>query len=201
MDGVFKARGRSRRNSQEVTNSYHYRVELFYTVVDMQLLELNNRFDEVNMELLLCVACLSPCDSFVAFDKKKLMRLAEFYPSDFSIVDLHRLDTQLETYILDMRSAIEFERLKSISDLSKKLVKTKRHKVYPLVYLLINLALILPVATASVERAFSAMKIVKTRLRNRMGDSWMNDCLVTYIEKDIFRTVDNEKILQRYQKK
>ena len=53
MDGVFKARVRSRRNSQEVTNSYHYRVELFYTVVDMQLLELNNRFDEVNMELLL----------------------------------------------------------------------------------------------------------------------------------------------------
>ena len=44
------------------------------------------------------------------------------------------------------------------------------------------------------------MKIVKTRLRNRMGDSWMNDCMVTYIEKDIFRTVDNEKILQRYQK-
>ena len=33
--------------------------------------------------------------------------------------------------------------------------------VYPLVYLLITLALILPVAIATVERAFSAMKIIK----------------------------------------
>ena len=54
-------------------------------------------------------------------------------------------------------------------------------------------------ATTSVERAFSAMKIVKNRLRNRMGDSLMNDCLITYIEKDVFEMVDNEAIIQRFQ--
>jgi hypothetical protein len=41
-----------------------------------------------------------------------------------------------------------------------------------LVYRLIELALILPVATATVERAFSAMKIIKTELRNKMGNCW-----------------------------
>jgi len=41
---------------------------------------------------------------------------------------------------------------------------------YPLVYRLIELTLILPVATATVERIFSAMSIVKTDLRNKMGD-------------------------------
>ena len=39
-----------------------------------------------------------------------------------------------------------------------------------MVYRLVELALLLPVATASVERVFSAMKAVKTDLRNRMGD-------------------------------
>nr|XP_027090302.1 uncharacterized protein LOC113711337 [Coffea arabica] len=62
------------------------------------------------------------------------------------------------------------------------------------------LALVLPVATASVERVFSAMNIVKTDLRNKMGDEWMNDCLVVYIEKDIFATIENEQILQRFQR-
>jgi hypothetical protein len=38
-----------------------------------------------------------------------------------------------------------------------KLVQTNRHYVYGLVYLLLKLVLILPVATASVEIAFSAM--------------------------------------------
>ncbi|KAL7230409.1 hypothetical protein ACSBR2_008819 [Camellia fascicularis] len=57
-----------------------------------------------------------------------------------------------------------------IGDLTRKLVETKKDIVYPLVYLLVKLALILPVATATVERAFSAMKFIKNRLRNRMGD-------------------------------
>jgi hypothetical protein len=48
-----------------------------------------------------------------------------------------------------------------------KLVENKAHLPFPLVYRIIELALILPVATASIERAFSAMNIIKTDLRNR----------------------------------
>ena len=62
-----------------------------------------------------------------------------------------------------------------------------------------TLALILPVATITVERAFSAMNIIKNRLHNRIGDQWMNDCLVTYIEKNIFKTIEYEKIMQLFQ--
>jgi hypothetical protein len=59
--------------------------------------------------------------------------------------------------------------------------------------------LILPVATAIVERAFSTMNIVKNCLHNRMEDQWMNYCLITYIEKDIFKAISNEEIMQRFQ--
>ncbi|KDO42414.1 hypothetical protein CISIN_1g042881mg, partial [Citrus sinensis] len=65
--------------------------------------------------------------------------------------------------------------------------------------LLITLALTLPVATASIERAFSAMNILKNRLRSRMEEQWMNDSLVVYIEKDLFNNIDNEVVMQRYQ--
>ena len=44
MDETFVVSGRLRRNTQQKTNLHHYRVELFYTVIDMQLQELNNRF-------------------------------------------------------------------------------------------------------------------------------------------------------------
>lgn len=49
MDAQFVSQGRSRRNAQELTNLHHC-VELLYTVIDMQLQELNNRFNETNME-------------------------------------------------------------------------------------------------------------------------------------------------------
>lgn len=199
MDDIYVVRGRARRNAQHHTNMHHYKVELFYWVIDKQLQELNDRFTEVNTELLLCMACLNPRNSFSAFDKDKLIRLAQFYSLEFSEVELMALDNQLETYIIDVRSDDEFLEVNGINGLAKKLVQTKKNIVYPLVYLLVKLALILPVATATVERAFSAMNIIKNRLRNRMGDQWMNDCLITYIEKDMFATIDNEKVIQRFQ--
>ncbi|XP_025630197.1 uncharacterized protein [Arachis hypogaea] len=151
-------------------------ISIFSSVIEV--LELNNRFTEVNTELLLCIACLNPSDSFFAFDKEKLLRLAEFYPHEFSSTQLLALDSQLENFILDMRLDDQFSNINGISGLSQKLVETKKHVVYPLVFLLLKLALILPVATASVERTFSTMNIIKSRLRNRMGDEWLNDCLV-----------------------
>jgi hypothetical protein len=74
------------------------------------------------------------------------------------------------------------------------LVRTKKDVAYPLVYSLVTLSLILLVVTSTVERAFLAMTIVKNHLRNRMGDQWMNDYLIPNIEKDIFKTINNEKI-------
>jgi hypothetical protein len=65
--------------------------------------------------------------------------------------------------------------------------------------MLIKLSSLLPVATATVERVFSVMHVVKSRLRNRMGDKWMNDNLVVYIEKNIFDEIDNEVIMKRFQ--
>ena len=79
------------------------------------------------------------------------------------------------------------------------MVETKKHIVYILVYLFVTLALVLPVAIATVERTFSVVNIVKNRLRNWMGDQWMNNHLLVYIEKDIFDTIDNETIMQHFQ--
>ena len=79
------------------------------------------------------------------------------------------------------------------------MVEMQKNVSYPLVYSLVTLTLILPVATAIVEIAFSAMNIIKNWLRNRIGDQWINNCLVTYIEKDIFKTIECKEIMQRFQ--
>lgn len=144
------------------------------------------------------MSCLHPLNNFYAFDKMKLIELAHFYPNDFSMRELPVLETELECYILDLRSDQEFSQLTRMGDLTEALVAKRKDILYPLVYKLIKVALILLVAIASVERAFSAMKIVKTPSRNRMGDQWMNDNLVTYIEKDVFKCVTNETIMRRF---
>ena len=161
MVEIFVVSGRSRRNTQQNTNLHHYHVELFYTVIDLQLQELNNCFSEANTDLLLCMACLNPRDSFVAFDKENLIRLAKFYPSDFLGTNILALNYQLQNYIFDIRNNDFFLELQGVSELDEKLVNTRKHETYPLVYLLVKLALTLPITTATVERSFLAMEIYK----------------------------------------
>jgi len=116
MDDMYQLR--SRRKTQRMKNSQNYRLELYYTVIDMQLQELNSRFNEVNSELLLCVACLSPDDLLATINKDNILRLTQFYPNGFSAVQLITLDNQLEAYIIDMRSSEEFAIFRGIGQLA-----------------------------------------------------------------------------------
>ena len=65
-----------------------------------------------------------------------------------------------------MHSNNQFFEIMGVSELTKKLIQLKKHHVYLLIYLLVKLTLLLPVATVIVKRLFSAMKIMKTQLRN-----------------------------------
>ena len=92
-----------------------------------------------------------------------------------------------------------FLEFQGVSELAEKLMNTRKHETYPLVYLLVKLVLTLLVATATVKRSFSAMKYINNKLRNQMEDQWMNDCLITYIERDVPCNIENETIMQRFQ--
>jgi hypothetical protein len=63
---------------------------------------------------------------------------------------------------------------------------------------LLKLVLLLSVATTSVERVFSAMTFVKNKLRNKMWNSLLDDCLVTFVERDIFLQVDEDDIINTF---
>ncbi|XP_058748655.1 uncharacterized protein LOC131621639 [Vicia villosa] len=152
MDEEIPVRGRSMAEGRTITNLHHYRAEIFYVAIDKICLEIDHRFSEGSNVILDCISCLDPKNSFSKFDVDKLARLADIYDADFSDNDRGTIRDQLETYVLQM-------------------VQTEKHLVFPLVYKLIELALILPVSTASVERAFSAMKIIKSKLRNKINDT------------------------------
>ncbi|CAH9118732.1 unnamed protein product [Cuscuta europaea] len=179
---------------------YHYfHVDIFLEVIDRRIQEMNNRFTESSSELLMCIASLSPKNPFSNFDVKRLLRLANLYPDDFSSREKFELNEQLRMFITFVKSSPRFSGLQSIEDLAKTLVETEWHTTYKLVYRLIQLALVLPVTTATVERSFSTMKFIKNDLRNKIGEEYLTDCLVCYIEKDVFVKIENEVIMRRFQ--
>ena len=149
------------RQKTNKTNLQHYRVECLNSVIDWQLQEFDDRFNEVNSALLGHMASFNPNDGFVAFNLDSLVKLAEFYPDDFDSRKLDDLDPELCTYIDDVRADERFTNLDGIADLAKLMVETNKHITFSLVYHLLKLVPILPVAIASVQSCFSTMNVVK----------------------------------------
>jgi hypothetical protein len=199
MDTFYRHVGRDRRFFIKIKNLHRYRVDMFLSVIGRQLQELDDRFDEVNTELLIYMAAFSPLNSFPAFDKEKLIKLVGFYLNDFTSLELLHLPAQLNLYITDMCNDERFANVRSLAELSIKLVEHDKIGRHEVVYELLKLVLVLPVATASVERVFSVMNYVKNKLRNKIGDQYLNDCLVTFIEREFFLQVKDKDIINRFQ--
>ncbi|XP_030505774.2 uncharacterized protein LOC115720739 [Cannabis sativa] len=138
-------RGRSRGQQDAITVEHYYRVDLFNAVIDFQLQELNNKFNDSTMELLILSSALDPREMHTSFRIDDICKLVQkFYPKDF---------TEYEMW----------------------LVKTRKAEIFSIVYKVINLIPTLPVSTATIERSFSAMNIVKTTLCNKMEDEFLSD--------------------------
>ncbi|XP_025692769.1 uncharacterized protein [Arachis hypogaea] len=67
MGASFSDIIRSRRKKDIVTVEHHYRVDIFTSVIDFQLKELNSRFSEQATEFLILSTSLDPKDAFKLF--------------------------------------------------------------------------------------------------------------------------------------
>ncbi|KAK9690797.1 hypothetical protein RND81_09G154700 [Saponaria officinalis] len=111
------------------------------------------------------------------------------------------LKSQLNLFLLEIKEHPQLDSLKSISDLCRWLAETEKGEIYYLIDRLVRLVLTLPVSTATAERAFSAMKLIKTALRNRMEDDYLTDSLIVYVEKGIAKEFDIDSIIDEFASK
>ena len=82
MKAQYIPNGRSKRFVQQVSYLHHFRADVFIKVIDLLFQELDNRFDEVNIELIKRIACFNPKDGY-SFKEENVLKLVTFYPSDF----------------------------------------------------------------------------------------------------------------------
>lgn len=71
--------------------------------------------------------------------------------------------------------------------------------VFPNLYQVIQIGVTLPISSASTERSFSKLKIVKTRLRSTMTQNKLEDLLIISYESDI--SVQTENVVNNFAKR
>nr|XP_016512636.1 PREDICTED: uncharacterized protein LOC107829688 [Nicotiana tabacum] len=99
--------GISRRKVVNHTTLDHYRVDVFFKIIDWQLQELNDSFSEGTNDLFQGVACLNPVVSFSNFDIRKMVKMDKLYPDDFDEFSLGVLENELANNIIDVRDIDE----------------------------------------------------------------------------------------------
>ncbi|CAN0926228.1 hypothetical protein LINGRAHAP2_LOCUS35221 [Linum grandiflorum] len=63
-----------------------------------------------------------------------------------------------------------------------------------------RLLLTLPVSTTTTGRSFSAMKFLKTDLRNQMSDEFLEDCLTIFFEREYVFDLDDDSMIDEFAK-
>jgi hypothetical protein len=75
------------------------------------------------------------------------------------------------------------------------MVQIRKIHIYALLYQILKLVLVLPVATTTVWRCFSAMKLVKAYLSNKIGDNHLSYGLICYVKEGIIKKVINDALI------
>uniref|UniRef100_A0A3Q2GG60 HAT C-terminal dimerisation domain-containing protein n=1 Tax=Cyprinodon variegatus TaxID=28743 RepID=A0A3Q2GG60_CYPVA len=129
--------------------------------------------------------------------------------------NLHLMNTESEKDIFTsykddlpsgstFRQEVKLWRAKWSSSVEKpsslpEILKITNMKCYPNIYRILHLLSVTPVTSASVERANSGLKAVKTLLRSTMGQERFVALLLLYVHKDI--RLDMNKIIDIFAQK
>jgi len=193
--------GHAHRQSDHFTKELYFRVKIFRATIDTQLQELDYRFNEKVMDLLSTSATLIPKNGFRSFKASTICELAKkYYPADFDQQDISGFEQQLKHFVVDATSSKELKCVATLTELCQCLIETKRHTIYNLIDRLVRLLVTLPVSTASAERAFSILKITKTRLRNKMEDEFLANSLLVNIEGELSDKWSYDDIISEFKK-
>lgn len=116
-----------------------------------------------------------PASKFRSFKADDICEMVKkYYPADFTQQEIYGLvEQQLKHFVVDASNDEELKNVSTLTKLCRCLVESGRHSIYNLIDRLLRLLVTLPVSTTSAEWAFSALKIVKTRLRNKMEDDFL----------------------------
>lgn len=82
--------------------------KVFNTVLDMQIQEFGNRFNEVSTTLVESMSGLNPCNGFSKFDISKIVAFSEMYPDDFNMNDSGCILGELKVFYHSVKEMLDF---------------------------------------------------------------------------------------------
>jgi len=164
-----------------------FKVIIYYPVMDCLLAELERRFASDTCDVLKAMQALNPSSENFG-DVSCVEKFAAAYAADVS--DLSHELPQAKRLLERMPSEDRPQTLLSFVSY------IQRYKeAFPELYTLGVISICLPVSTATCERSFSALRHIKTWVRNSISNPKLNSVALLGIERDRTLSLDTEKVI------
>ena len=171
-----------------------YRTSVFIVLIDCILSEINKRFGGLQNSFFSAVQALLPTSEYFMCSSI-IQPLFDHYRTLFP----HNSDTELSAELMHVKTV-----LRNVAPAAKTMVDVARalkplEAAFPRLSFLLQLALTLPVSTASCERTFSCIEHVKTYLRTTMTSERLNGLALMTIENELTRDDDfGDNVVQKF---
>lgn len=170
-----------------------YRVEFYYDIVDVILEQIDHRFSQSTQQLLKSFSCLAPevlLNS--SYDpSSELNYLCTFY--EIPVDTMAKLYSE---YCLFRNARVDLlKESKTILQVLQILSTTGFHRVYPLLYRLYRIFVTLPITSASCERCFSKLTIVKNKLRSTSTQDRLESLMILFTENDLTQIINFSDVI------
>ncbi|KAL4121570.1 hypothetical protein QTP88_014057 [Uroleucon formosanum] len=184
---MFKWPKRKRREPQQLKNF----VVFSSTGAEYESTQNMSMEDEQKSVQNYCQELALAADIFLTLDSKEALPFINHYEK------LQKLDKNLlSAEMVVAKNAVKTAKLNLCSEDIKQIIEKD---IYPNLYTLYKVALVLPISSALCERSFSAMRKIKTWTRTTMGQNMLRNLAVIHIENDI--EINNETVLNKFEEK
>lgn len=179
---------------REVNTPESFRQNLYLPVIDRLLSEVDLRFStEANAVMHGCQALNPNHSSFL--NCEKLEPFARIY--NVNIEDLTHESYQLKRLL--ERTPTNVAKPTSLMSLAVFLEPYKL--AFQAISLLLTIALVVPVSSASCERSFSALKLIKTYIRSTMANDRLSSIALLSIESYRAQNIDFSAFVDEFDSK
>jgi len=195
--------------------------------IDALVDNIKRRFSDEAIKVLVSASIFNPASlptdpsALPAYGRTQIQALAEFYGQEAtvvfndttytspSLIDGDELVTEWRLFkraLLQEKVAImeksSLSRQPTMQEVKTNMESSEAYTgIFVQTFKLLNIILALPVGTATVERSFSQMKMIKTRLRNRLSDCNLARLMRIAIEGPELPAVDFTEILEVFKEK
>ena len=160
---------------------------------------IESRFDANNAQVLQGLGFLHPCRLGEPDAWRKISVAVKWFQND---LDIDALQTEIFSLKVSslltgvLKKAESEKRRATFIDLFT--VLNEEPECYGTTIKLMKIALTLPLTSCSAERAFSKLKLIKSRLRSTMNQERLESLMLMSVEPDIMEGLDTETLVQDF---